>query len=131
MGHAVQRFSCLFQRAVASDDERAARDAGHETAAVAAPCMHLSCPRTRTTIPDPPDPPTHTRRARSAKCAPRSSSCTLLVVVEAAGPVAGVIGDMVRLRSAVDETTREVLYDAHWLGAGHRFCSTADDKRSG
>eukprot|EP00966_Prymnesium_polylepis_P095818 2220077-Prymnesium_polylepis.1 len=34
-------------------------------------------------------------------CAPRSSSCTfMLVVVEAAGSVAGVIGDMVRLRSA-------------------------------
>eukprot|EP00966_Prymnesium_polylepis_P092615 2144104-Prymnesium_polylepis.1 len=56
--------------------------------------MHLSCPRTQTTTSQ--TRPTHTRRARSAKCAPRSSGCTLLVVVEAAGRVAGVIGDMVR-----------------------------------
>eukprot|EP00966_Prymnesium_polylepis_P181736 4210026-Prymnesium_polylepis.1 len=38
----------------------------HETAAVAAPCIHLSCPVTRQTIPDPTDPTTPIRRARSA-----------------------------------------------------------------
>eukprot|EP00966_Prymnesium_polylepis_P149638 3457016-Prymnesium_polylepis.1 len=54
------------------------------------------------------------------ECAPRSSSCTLLVVVEAAGPVAGVIGDMMRLRSAVDEATRNLLHDVGQHPAGRR-----------
>ena len=54
-------------------------------------------------------------------CAPRSSSFTLLVVVEAAIPVAGVIGEMVRHRSAVDAATRDVLHDVGRLAAGHRL----------
>eukprot|EP00966_Prymnesium_polylepis_P285099 6586274-Prymnesium_polylepis.1 len=78
-------------RAVRSDTEHATCDAGHETVAGAASFIHLSCPITRQTIPDPPraDRPTPTRRCEERKRAPRSSSCTLLVV-EGAGPVAGV-----------------------------------------
>eukprot|EP00966_Prymnesium_polylepis_P259194 5986960-Prymnesium_polylepis.1 len=48
--------------------------------------------------------PTHpTRRCEERECAPRSSTFTLLVVVEAAGPVTGVTTEVVRLRSAVEE----------------------------
>eukprot|EP00966_Prymnesium_polylepis_P094979 2199272-Prymnesium_polylepis.1 len=49
-------------RAVRSDTEHASCDARHETAAGAAPCIRLSCPITRQTIPDPPDTPTPTWR---------------------------------------------------------------------
>eukprot|EP00966_Prymnesium_polylepis_P099274 2299223-Prymnesium_polylepis.1 len=58
---AVRRISWLSQRAVRSDTEHATRNAGYATAAIAAPCIHLSCPRTRQTIQNPPDPPTPTR----------------------------------------------------------------------
>eukprot|EP00966_Prymnesium_polylepis_P131571 3043130-Prymnesium_polylepis.1 len=67
----------------------------------------------------PPEPPGHTadhprptqpipyptrrceERERALLAAP--TTCTLLVVVEAAGPVAGGIGEVVRLRCAVEE----------------------------
>ena len=55
-----------------------------------------------------PNRPTHPHTAvRGAqKCAPRSStSCTLLVVVEAAGSVAGITSGTVQLRSAVEESS--------------------------
>ena len=129
--HAVRRISWLFQRAVRSDTEHAKRDARHETMAVAGSCIAPSCPNTRPTIPHPPDPPTPTRRCEERECAPRSSSCTLRVVVEAAGSVAGVTSDVVRLRSAVEEVVGDVLHDAHRLGAGHRHCSATAGKRSG
>ena len=121
--HAVRRISCLFQRAVRSDTEHEKRDARHKTIAVAGSCIALSCPDTRQTNPDPPDPPTPTRRCEERECAPRSSSCTLLVVVEAAGPVAGVTCEVVRLRCAVEEVAGGVLHDTHRLAAGHRHCS--------
>eukprot|EP00966_Prymnesium_polylepis_P261563 6041672-Prymnesium_polylepis.1 len=34
-------------------------------------------------------------------------------------------------RSAVEEVARDVLHDAHRLGADHRLCSAASAKRSG
>ena len=83
---------------------------------------------------DPPRPtqPTPTPcEEREAERAPRSTSCTLLVDVEAAGPVTDVIGVVVRLRSAVDEVAGEVLHDVHRLAAGHRLCSAGCDKVSG
>ena len=59
------------------------------------------------------------------------SSCTLLVVVEPAGPVAGVIGEVLWLRCAVEEVAGGVLYDTHRLAAGHdRHCSADGGKRS-
>ena len=128
--HAVQRLSCLSQRAVRSDTEHEKRDARHETIALAGSCIALSCPITQQTIPHPPDPPTPTRRCEERECAPRSSSCTLRVVVEAAGSVAGVTSDVVRLRSAVEEVVGDVLHDVHRLAAGHRLCSAGCDKRS-
>ena len=129
--HAVRRLSWLFQRAVRSDTEHAKRDSRHETIAVAASCIALSCPITQQTIPDPPDPPTPTRRCEERECAPRSSSCTMLVVVETAGPVAGVTSGVVRLRSAVEEVVGDVLHDAHRLAAGHRLCSATAYARTG
>ena len=123
MRSSVQRLSCLSQRAVRSDTEHAKRDARHETIAVAGPCIILSRPITRQTLPDPPNLPYPTRRCEERDRAPRSSTCTSLVVVEAAGSVAGVTSDVVRLRSAVEEVVGDVLHDAHRLGAGHRHCS--------
>ena len=79
-----------------------------------------------------PTRPTHpTRRCEERECAPRSSSCTLRVVVEAAGSVAGVTSDVVRLRSAVEEVVGDILLDAHRLGAGHRLCSAGVESRTG
>ena len=60
----------------------------------------------------------------------QASSCTLLVVVEAAGSVAGVTSEVVRLCSAVEEVAGEVLLDAHRLGAGHRHCSAGSYART-
>ena len=80
---------------------------------------------------DPPDPPTPTRRCEERECAPRSSSCTLLVVVEAAGPVTGVATEVVQLRSAVEEVAGEALHHAHRLGAVHRHCSATVESRTG
>ena len=128
--HAVQRLSCLSQRAVRSDTEHEKRDARHETIAVAGSCIALSCPITRQTNPDPPNLPYPTRRCEERERAPRSSTCTMLVVVETAGPVAGVIREVVRLRSAVEEVVGDVLHDVHRLAAGHRLCSAGCDKRS-
>ena len=129
--HAVQRLSCLSQRAVRSDTEHAKRDARHKTVAVAGSCIHLSRSVTQQTIPDPPDLPYPTRRCEERKRAPRSSTCTLLVVVETAGPVSGVTTEVVQLRSAVEEVAGGVLLDAHRLGAGHRHCSANGAKRTG
>eukprot|EP00966_Prymnesium_polylepis_P300728 6949832-Prymnesium_polylepis.1 len=53
-----------------------------------------------TPIPTQPTLPHKRRRCEECERAPRSSTYTLLVVVEAAGPVAGVIPEVVRLRSA-------------------------------
>ena len=128
--HAVRRISCLFQRAVHSDTEHATCDARHETDAGAASSIPLSRPDMRQTIQDPPNLPYPTRRCEERECAPRSSTCTSLVVVEAAGPVAGVTCEVVRLRCAVEEVAGDVLHDAHRLGAGHRLCSADSDKRS-
>jgi hypothetical protein len=125
--HAVRRLSWPLQRAVRSDTEQATCDAGHETDAGAASCIHLSRPVTRQTITDPPDLPYPTRRCEERE----RSSCTLLVVVEAAGPVAGVTSDVVRLRSAVEEVAGDVLHDAHRLAAGHRLCSVGSYARTG
>ena len=75
----------------------------------------------RQTLPDPPNLPYPTRRCEERERAPRSTSCTLLVDVEAAGPVTDVLGVVVRLRSAVDEVAGEVLHDVHRLAAGHRL----------
>eukprot|EP00966_Prymnesium_polylepis_P165647 3829050-Prymnesium_polylepis.2 len=50
----------------------------------------------------------------------RRGWCTLLVVVDAAGPVAGVIGNVVRLRSAVNEVAGDVLHDVHASPADRR-----------
>ena len=72
-----------------------------------------------------------TRRCEERERAPRSSTCTLLVVVEAAGPVAGVTSDMVRLRSAVEEVVVDVLHDVHRLAVGHRLCSAGLYARAG
>ena len=93
--------------------------------------MHLSRPITRQTLPDPSNLPYPTRQCEERKCAPRSSSCTMLVVVEAAGPVAGVACEVVRLRCAVEEVAGDVLHDAHRLGAGHRHCSAGVESRTG
>ena len=106
-------------------------DAGHETDAGAASCIYLSRPVTQQTIPDPPNLPYPTRRCEERECALRSSCCTLLVVFEAAGPAAGVIGEVVQLRSAVKEVAGDVLLDAHRLGAGHRLCSAGLYARTG
>jgi hypothetical protein len=101
------------------------------TWSVKAPQHQLSRPDMRQTIPDPPNLPYPTRRCVERERAPRSTSCTLLVDAEAAGPVTDVIGVVVWLRSAVDEVAGEVLQDVHRLAAGHRLCSAACDKRSG
>ena len=94
--------------------------------------MHLSRPITRQTIPDPSNLPYPTRRCEERERAPRSSSCTLLVVVDTArGPVAGVIREVVQLRSAVEEVAGDVFHDAHRLAVGHRLCSAAAVLRSG
>ena len=53
------------------------------------------------------------------KCAPRSSSCTLLVVRKAASSVADVISEVLQLRCAVEEVDGEFLHDADRLGASH------------
>ena len=129
--HAVRRISCLFQRAVHSDTEHATCDARHETDARAASSIPLSRPDMRQTIQDPPYLPYPTRRCEERECAPRSSTCTMLVVVEAAGSVAGVTSDIVRLRSAVEEVVGDVLHDADRLGAGHRLCSANGESRTG
>ena len=129
--HAVQRISCLSQRAVRNDTEHATRDARHETDAGAASSIPLSRPDMRQTLQDPPNLPYPTRRCEERECAPRSSTCTLLVVVESAGPVAGVIRGIVRLRSAVEEVAGGVLHDTHRLAAGHRHCSATASQRSG
>ena len=129
--HAVQRLSWLSERAVRSDTEHEKRDARHKTIAVAGSCIALSCTDTRQTNPDPPDPPTPTRRCEERECAPRSSSCTLHVVVEAAGPVSGVTTEVVQLRSAVEEVAGGVLHDTHRLAAGHRHCSADSYARTG
>ena len=94
--HAVRRISCLFQRAVHSDTEHATCDARHETDAGAASSIPLSRPDMRQTIQDPPNLPYPTRRCEERECAPRSSTCTTLVVAETAGPVAGVTSGVVR-----------------------------------
>ena len=128
--HAVRRLSWLIQRAVRSDTQHATRDARHETDAGAASFIPLSRPDMRQTIQDPPYLPYPTRRCEERECAPRSSTCTMLVVVEAAGSVAGVTSDIVRLRSAVEEVAGDVLLDPDRLGAGHRHCSATAAKRS-
>ena len=94
--------------------------------------MHppLSRSDMRQTLPDPPNLPCPTRRCEERERAPRSSTCIMLVVVETAGPVAGVIREVVRLRSAVEEVVGDVLHDVHRLAAGHRLCSAGCDKRS-
>ena len=84
----------------------------------------------RQTIQDPPYLPYPTRRCEERECAPRSSTCPMLVVVEAAGSVAGVTSDIVRLRSAVEEVAGDVLLDPDRLGPGHRHCSATAAKRS-
>ena len=129
--HAIRRLSWLTQRAVRTDTEQTTCDARHETAAGAASFVHLSCPITQQTISDQPDQPTPTRRCEERKRAPRSSSCTLHVVVEAAGPVTGVTREVVRLRSAVEEVAGGVLHDTHRLAAGHRHCSATAYARTG
>ena len=110
-----------LQRVVPSDDKRAARDAAHETAAVAAPSVHQSRAVTRPTIPLPrPIRPTHPHKAcEERKRAPRGSSCTLLVVGKAASPVADVIHEVLQLRCAVEEVDGENLHDADRSGASH------------
>ena len=113
-----------------SDTQHATRDARHETDAGAAAFTPLSRPDMRQTLPDPPNLPYPTRRCEERERAPRSSTCTMLVVVETAGPVAGVIREVVRLRSAVEEVVGDVLHDVHRLAAGHRLCSAGCDKRS-
>ena len=128
--HAVRPISWLIQRAVRSDTQHATRDARHETDAGAASFIPLSRPDMRQTLPDPPNLPYPTRRCEERERAPRSSTCTMLVVVETAGPVAGVIREVVRLRSAVEEVVGDFLHDAHRLAAGHRLCSAGCDKRS-
>eukprot|EP00966_Prymnesium_polylepis_P006537 150002-Prymnesium_polylepis.1 len=75
--------------------------------------------------------PTPQGGARSASARPRSSTCTLLVVVEAAGPVAGVIREVMRLRSAVEEDVGDVLHHAHRLAVGHQLCSAGCGKVTG
>eukprot|EP00966_Prymnesium_polylepis_P217968 5044087-Prymnesium_polylepis.2 len=82
-------------RAVRSNTEQATCDTGHETDAGAASCIRLSHPVRQQTIPDPPNLPYPTRRCEERKRAPCSSTCTLLVVVEAAGPVTGVTFEVV------------------------------------
>ena len=129
--HAVRPISWLIQRAVRSDTQHATRDARHETDAGAASFIPLSRPDMRQTLPDPPNLPYPTRRCEERERAPRSSTCTMLVVVETAGPVAGVIREVVRLRSAVEEVVGDVLHDVHRLAAGHRLCSAATGKRTG
>ena len=128
--HAVRPISWLIQRAVRSDTQHATRDARHETDAGAASFTPLSRPDMRQTLPDPPNLPYPTRRCEERERAPRSSTCTLLVVVESAGPVAGVTSGIVQLRSAVEEVVGDVLHDVHRLAAGHRLCSAGCDKRS-
>ena len=129
--HAVRPISWLIQRAVRSDTQHATRDARHETDAGAASFIPLSRPDIRQTLPDPPNLPYPTRRCEERERAPRSSTCTMLVVVETAGPVAGgVICEVVRLRSAVEEVVGDVLHDVHRLAAGHRLCSAGCDKHS-
>jgi hypothetical protein len=64
----------------------------------------------RQTISDPPNLPYPTRRCEERERASRSSTCTLLVVVESAGPVAGVTSGKVQLRSAVEEVVGDVLH---------------------
>ena len=129
--HAVRRISWVSQRAVRSDTEQATSDARHKTDVGAASSIPVSRPDMRQTIPDPPNLPYPTRQCEERECAPRSSSCTLLVVVEAAGPVTGVTTEVVRLRSAVEEVAGDVLLDAHRLGAGHRHCSADSYARTG
>ena len=128
--HAVRRIYWPLQRTVRSDTQHATRDARHETDAGAASFIPLSRPDMRQTLPDPPNIPYPTRRCEERERAPRSSTCTMLVVVETAGPVAGVIREVVRLRSAVEEVVGDVLHDVHRLAAGHRLCSAGCDKRS-
>ena len=53
------------------------------------------------------------------------------VVVEAAGPVAGVISKVVRLRCAVEVVAGDILHDANRLGAGHRLFSADSYARNG
>ena len=113
-----------------SDTEQATSDARRETDVGAASSIPVSRPDMRQTIPDPPNLPYPTRRCEERKRAPRSSTCTLLVVVETAGPVSGVTTEVVQLRSAVEEVAGGVLHDTHRLGAGHRHCSAAAAKRS-
>ena len=125
--HAVRPISWLIQRAVRSDTQHATRDARHETDAGAASFIPLSRPDMRQTLPDPPNLPYPTRRCEERERAPRSSTCTMLVVVETAGPVAGVIREVVRFRSAVEEVVGDVLHDVHSL----RLCSAAAGKRTG
>ena len=72
------------------------REIHYETDAGAASFIPLSGPDMRQTIPDPPNLPYPTRRREERKRAPRSSTCTLLVVVEAAGPVTGVTNEVVQ-----------------------------------
>ena len=98
-----------FSARCAATRNTATRDARHETDAGAASCISLSRPDMRQTIPDPPNLPYPTRRCEERERAPRSSTCTLLVDVEAAGPVTGVTGEVVQLRSAVEEVVGDVL----------------------
>ena len=114
-----------------SDTEQATSDARHETDVGAASSIPVSRPDMRQTIPDPPNLPYPTRQCEERECAPRSSTCTLLVVVESAGPVAGVTSGIVRLRCAVEEVAGGVLHDAHRLAAGHRHCSASVESRTG
>ena len=114
-----------------SDIEHATCDARHKTDVGAASSIPVSRPDMRQTIPDPPNLPYPTRQCEERKCAPRSSSCTLHVVVEAAGPVTGVTRGIVQLRSAVEEVAGGVLHDTHRLAAGHRHCSAAAVLRNG
>ena len=107
------------------------REIHYETDAGAASCTPLSRPDMRQTITDPPNLPYPTRRREERKRAPRSSTCTLLVVVESAGPVAGVTSGIVQLRSAVEEVVGDVLHDIHRLAAGHRLCSAGLYARTG
>eukprot|EP00966_Prymnesium_polylepis_P104984 2431858-Prymnesium_polylepis.1 len=124
--HAVRRLSWpLFSaRCRATTSGQHPRDTGHETAALAASYMHLSCPATRQTIPDPTDRPTPTRRA-SAGAQARSSLQLRIARRRARGCRPGRRrhrrGGAAQLRRrASSEVAGDVLDDAHWPAAGHR-----------
>eukprot|EP00966_Prymnesium_polylepis_P228149 5280019-Prymnesium_polylepis.1 len=87
--HAVQRISCFLAHSARGAQRHRAGHMQRETRDCptgAASFIRLSCPVTRQTTQTHPTYPTPHGGARSAERAPRSSTCTLLVVVEAAGP---------------------------------------------